>query len=176
MSRQVFILRGRGEPETIVIEGRAGSRKIHRGNETFDAQTVRLPDGRLSILLADGRQVCGRASPRSRGEVEVSSARGVCRLALADPLHDRVDHAGGAARTGDSAEEIRALMPGRVIEIAVAAGDPVAAGALLLVLEAMKMQNEIRAERAGIVGSVDVASGQAVESGTLMLTIETAGV
>jgi biotin carboxyl carrier protein len=47
----------------------------------------------------------------------------------------------------------------------VAQGDHVEAGAILLVLEAMKMQNEIRASRPGAVDRVDVAAGQTVEGG-----------
>jgi biotin carboxyl carrier protein len=170
--RKTFVLRGRGEPETLVIEGRAGSWKILRGGEARELRTVRLPDGRISILQPDGRQVCGRVLPRGRGEVEVSTARGICRLSLADPLHDRVDHATGVLSAGDGEEEIRALMPGRVIEVAVAAGDRVAQGALLLVIEAMKMQNEIRAESPGVIAKVAVAAGEAVEGGMALLTLQ----
>jgi len=169
--RKTFILRGPGEPETLVIEGRAGSWKILRGGEARELQTVRLPDGRISILQPDGRQECGRVLPRGRGKVEVSTPRGICRLSLADPLHDRVDHATGVPSAGDGEAEIRALMPGRVIEVAVAAGDRVAQGALLLVIEAMKMQNEIRAECAGVVGRVKVVAGEAIERGAPMLTV-----
>ncbi len=59
-------------------------------------------------------------------------------------------------------------MPGRVVEVAVAAGDRVEAGSLLLVLEAMKMQNEIRASRGGLVTRVVVEAGKAVEGGALL--------
>jgi biotin carboxyl carrier protein len=171
MPVKTFVLRGRGEPETLMIEGRRGSWRVRRRGEETDAETVRLPDGRLSVLLSDGRQFCGRVAPRGKGEVEISTSRGVCRIALADRLHDRVDHASQLGGSGESEEEVRALMPGRVVEVPVKAGDRVEAGSLLLVLEAMKMQNEIRCERAGVVGRVEVASGEAVERGAMLLTI-----
>jgi len=62
-------------------------------------------------------------------------------------------------------------MHGRIVEICVAQGDHVEAGAILLVLEAMKMQNEIRASRAGAVDRVEVAAGQTVEGGAFMVSI-----
>ena len=68
-------------------------------------------------------------------------------------------------------EEVRALMHGRIVEVRVAPGDRVEAGVLLLVLEAMKMQNEIRASRAGAVERVEVAGGQTVEGGAFMVSI-----
>jgi len=62
-------------------------------------------------------------------------------------------------------------MPGRVVEVGVVEGDRVDAGGLLLVLEAMKMQNEIRAARGGIVTRVAAETGKAVEGGTLLLVL-----
>ena len=63
-------------------------------------------------------------------------------------------------------------MPGRVVDVRVAAGDVVEAGQPLVVLEAMKMQNEIQADRAGTVERVHVAAGQAVEGGDPLVEIE----
>ena len=90
---------------------------------------------------------------------------------MADQLHDRLAHSAGGAAGGARGEEIRAQIPGRVVEVSVKEGDRVAAGALLLVLEAMKMQNEIRASRAGIVDRVIVSAGQTVEGEALMLSV-----
>lgn len=170
--RRVFILRARGEPETLAVEGRAGVWSVARGRELEKAEVIRLPDGRLSALLSTGRQICGRVAARPHGDVEVSSARGNFRFGLADPLHDRVGHAQDTHLGTAAEEEVRALMPGRVIEIAVRAGDEVKSGALLLVLEAMKMQNEIRAERAGVVADLAVTAGEAVEGGARLLTLQ----
>ena len=66
---------------------------------------------------------------------------------------------------------VEAPMPGKVLEVKVAAGDEVVAGDALLVLEAMKMETEVRAARAGTVVSVDVSEGDAVQVGDTLLTL-----
>jgi len=62
-------------------------------------------------------------------------------------------------------------MPGLVVRIEVAVGQRVDAGAGLVVVEAMKMENELRASRAAVVETVHVTVGQAVEKGTPLVTL-----
>jgi biotin carboxyl carrier protein len=63
-------------------------------------------------------------------------------------------------------------MPGKIVRVLVAAGQQVEAGAGLLVMEAMKMENELKAPRAGRVREVRVDERQAVETGALLLVLE----
>lgn len=70
------------------------------------------------------------------------------------------------------AEAINAPMPGNILAVNVAAGDSVKKGQVLMVLEAMKMENEIMCPRDGKVVSVAVSKGAAVESGTLLCSIQ----
>ena len=77
-----------------------------------------------------------------------------------------------ASRGHDGPIEVRATLPGLVVAVAVEDGDEVAAGAPLLTIEAMKMQNEVRAPRAGRIAAVVVATGQAVAAGAPLLRIE----
>jgi len=170
MRRLELIFRGDGEPEPVRLEGGPGSWRFTRNGVTRDVSVARLPDGRLSLLFSDGRQISGRARPLTMGRIEVVVAGSPRMVALADPLNDRLSHAGTEGGASGE-EEIRALMPGRVVEVRVVEGDSVAAGQVLIVLEAMKMQNEIRAEGAGIVTRCAVSASEAVDGGTLMVVI-----
>lgn len=70
-----------------------------------------------------------------------------------------------------SGEPVNSPMPGTIVSVAVSAGQTVKAGDVLVVLEAMKMENEIKAPKDGTIASVNVNKGDAVESGTLLVTI-----
>jgi pyruvate carboxylase subunit B len=65
-----------------------------------------------------------------------------------------------------------APMPGLIVRVNVAVGDRVTAGAGLVVMEAMKMENELRAPAAGTVKAVHAAPGTAVEKGTILVELE----
>jgi len=171
MRHFTFIHRGEAGPEQIGITLEGSRCGITLGGRTEQTDATRLPDGRISLLFEDGRHICGRVLSASGGEVEVSTAAGVRRIALAEPLRDRLAHAAtnGAGAGGD--EEVRALMPGRVIEVFVSPGDHVAPGGILLVLEAMKMQNEIRSARGGRVLRVEVERGRPVDGGARLVVL-----
>jgi acetyl/propionyl-CoA carboxylase alpha subunit len=174
MRRQVFFLRsGGGEgPEELAVERRGSRCRVSRkdGAEEFDAAL--LPDGRISLLFGDGRQFCGRGIPRGGDGVDVVSGGRARRVSIGRTRQERAGGLGDLdAAAAGGVEEIRALMHGRIIEVRVGAGDRVEAGSLLLVLEAMKMQNEIRASQPGAVERIEVAADQTVEAGVLMLSI-----
>ena len=99
-------------------------------------------------------------------EVEIEEMTGAPAAA---PVAAPAAAAPVAAGTGES---ITSPMPGNILAVNVAAGDMVKKGQVLMVLEAMKMENEIMAPRDGKVTSVAVAKGAAVESGALLCTIQ----
>jgi acetyl-CoA/propionyl-CoA carboxylase biotin carboxyl carrier protein len=63
-------------------------------------------------------------------------------------------------------------MQGTIVKIAVADGQQVEAGELVVVLEAMKMENPVTAHKAGTVNGLAVAAGDAVTQGTVLLEIK----
>lgn len=69
------------------------------------------------------------------------------------------------------AETVEAPMPGNIVNVAVKVGDQVKKGQLLVVLEAMKMENEIVATRDGQIVSVKVSKGDAVNPGDVLVQI-----
>ena len=96
--------------------------------------------------------------------------------AVAAPAAAAVPVAAPAAPAAPAAglaagEVVKSPMPGNILKINVSAGQKVNEGDVLLILEAMKMENEILAPCAGKVTSVAVAKGSTVESGSLLCTI-----
>lgn len=73
-----------------------------------------------------------------------------------------------AAASGDP---INSPMPGTIVNVPVKAGQAVKAGDVLVILEAMKMENEIKAPKDGTVTSVNVNKGESVNTGTLLVTL-----
>ena len=101
-------------------------------------------------------------------EVEIEEMTGApaAAPAAAAPAAAPAPAASGAG------ESITSPMPGNILAVNVAAGDMVRKGQVLMILEAMKMENEIMAPRDGKVTAVAVTKGAAVESGALLCTIQ----
>ena len=169
MRRSVLFLKNPdGEPSQVVVERRGASCRVAREDRRDELDAARLPDGRYSLLFEDGRQVSGRAYGRPDG-VKVFRKGEAAPVAISRNRPASGSLAGAAGEGG--VEEIRALMHGRIVEVRVSTGERVEQGALLLVLEAMKMQNEIRASRGGMVERCQAEQGQTVEGGVFLLSI-----
>ena len=69
------------------------------------------------------------------------------------------------------AVSVKAPMPGNILDVQVAAGASVKAGDVLVILEAMKMENEIVAPQDGTVASVNVHKGDTVNSGDVLVSM-----
>ena len=76
----------------------------------------------------------------------------------------REHHAGG--------EQIKAPMPGRIIDIEVAVGDTVESGQGVAIIEAMKMENELRALAGGVVKEIRTRVGDAVNKNDILVVLE----
>jgi len=94
-------------------------------------------------------------------------ANGAAAAAKRPPRRER--KAGGAAASGN---DVVAPLQGSIFKVEVAEGDEVEEGALLVVIEAMKMENEITAHRAGKVTSLAVEVGGSINAGDPIATIE----
>ena len=93
------------------------------------------------------------------------------------PRRERRASGGGARKGGGgpASETLVAPMQGTIVKTVAEVGAQVSAGDLVLVLEAMKMENHISAHRDGVVTALHVEAGQVVDSGEALATIEDAG-
>jgi len=106
--------------------------------------------------------------------VEVDGRRHEVRIHTAEPpwaALARRHKARGKGLTGEDTGAVLSPMQGTVLEVKVADGDPIEAGELVCVIEAMKMENEIVSHRDGVVSGLTVAAGQQVTQGQLICVI-----
>ena len=96
-------------------------------------------------------------------EVELEELTGAAPAAAAP--------AAAAAAAPADGEQVTCPIPGTILGINVNVGDAVEEGQVLMVLEAMKMENEIVSPKAGTVASINTSKGAAVDCGALLCVI-----
>ncbi|MGW2674024.1 acetyl/propionyl/methylcrotonyl-CoA carboxylase subunit alpha [Kocuria rhizophila] len=109
-----------------------------------------------------------------RLEVTMPQLPGTTRSAApaqAKPRKQRGARGGTAAR-GASGDALTSPMQGTIVKIAASNGDEVAEGDLIVVLEAMKMEQPLTAHKAGVLKDLEVSEGDTVSAGTVLATIE----
>lgn len=97
-----------------------------------------------------------------------SAVQPVSAEAAKEQAHAAVQQAVQTAASG----AVEAPMPGKIVKVLVAEGDSVKAGQLVVILEAMKMENEIFATSDGIVKKIIHEAGSTVSTGDALLVIE----
>ena len=90
---------------------------------------------------------------------------------LEEPKSTKIRKAATAA-AAEEAGAITAIMPGLVIQINKNEGDKVEKDEVVIILEAMKMQNELHAKRSGVVKQINVKQGESVEMRQVLAVIE----
>ena len=126
-----------------------------------------------------------RIDPLGEGLYRVSDETGHWVVAVAGPPDDRwvavngqvaqcevTSAADRPARRRAAADDLMAPMPATVITVSVSPGTRVTAGAVLVVLEAMKMELAVRAPRDGVVRDVHCKVGELVQPGVPLLELE----
>ena len=106
-------------------------------------------------------------------EVEVEAGKAMCvaEYEAFVPAAPAPVAAAPVAAAPVAGEAVTAPMPGNILKVAVTAGQAVKEGDLLVVLEAMKMENEIMAPKAGTVAQVLVSKGSTVDTGATMVVL-----
>ena len=130
--------------------------KVTLNNRTYE---VEVEEGKA--MLIDEYEAYAPAAPAPVAAAPVAAAPAAAPAAPAAP-------AGAALAAG---EVVKSPMPGNILKINVSQGQKVNEGDVLIVLEAMKMENEIVATKSGTVAQIVTAKGAVVETGAPLVVI-----
>ena len=175
--------------EEFVIEGPTSLLGFHRAlletpcfiagetcNGIVESEELAL---RAQELRASSSRVDGAGPTQGTREqlvtVEIDGRRHDVRIHAAEPPWAELakrHKARSKGITGEATGAVTSPMQGTVLSVVIAAGQPIEAGALICVVEAMKMENELLAHRDGVVAEVNVTPGQQVALGDVVCVIE----
>jgi pyruvate carboxylase subunit B len=139
---------------------------------TRTASLRAVPGTPTRQLLIEGHPttLAMRSAGRGQWSLEIGGDRWEVEVIDERTRHIRSLTAGTERKRGPVI--LRAPMPGLVVRVLVEPGQEVAAGAGLVVLEAMKMENELKAPAAATVGAIRAQAGQAVEKGQVLVEFQ----
>ena len=140
--------------------------RFHWNSSVRSAEVESVGPGVYSILL-DGRSYDARVERAGTATVIVIGGYRF-EVEVLDPRR----WSPKSALAAHGVANLSAPMPGRVVRVLVALGEIVEAGKVILVVEAMKMQNEMKAPRAGRVASLRAVEGATVTAGEILASIE----
>jgi len=163
----VATLDGR-EHELQIEELSSGSFVVRIGHEEVQIELRKVGPTSFS-LLANDRSFDLDVS-RDGDQLIVASRGALNRVTLMD--RTRRAALAAASRQLSGRAELKAMMPGRVVNVLVAPGDEVTTDQAVLVVEAMKMENELKSPKNGRVSQVNVEVGRTVEKGEVLLVVE----
>lgn len=168
----------------VIVDGKHHRLELTQGDELTPGERIWLCriDGKdisvdaaltardvLSIVV-DGKAYEIKREFSLRGEVHIVLGSARYSVEVRDPRSLRTRRASGGAEAGP--QRLTAPMPGKIVRVAVQAGEEVKAGQPVIVMEAMKMQNEMKSPKDGKVQKVLTAEGAAVNAGDTLAIIE----
>jgi biotin carboxyl carrier protein len=155
--------------ELEVEELTANSYLVRLGQRQFEVDLRRVGPASFSVIV--DHRAFDLDVAQDGDELIVASRDGLTRVSLLNSARRRFS-TGTSVRQVSGRAELKAMMPGRVVDVLVGVGDKVCAEQGVLIVEAMKMENELKAPKPGKVVEVKVAAGQTVEKGDLLVVIE----
>lgn len=151
-----------------------GKRNFDFSEAEIEALDSREFSGSESHILQNGKSVTasliGSDYIHKNYSVKINST--VYDICISNALDRRIKEMGLTAKVSTAVNDIKAPMPGLILEVNVKEGQEVREGDYVLVLEAMKMENTLTAPRDGVVKNVPVKPGQTVDKNQLLVEME----
>ena len=162
------------ENNSVVYKVKANEFEFSFTGEEIDALDLVQKTATAFNLLKDHRSVnavlieADQSAKMQTIEIEGENFH----VQIKDELDQMLDKMGFSTVTGKQIKEIKAPMPGLVLEIAVSEGQQVQEGDKILILVAMKMENSILISTDATIKRIAVSAGEAVEKGQVLVELE----
>jgi biotin carboxyl carrier protein len=156
------------EAREVEVTGADGQYRVRVGEREWEVDGRLTAAGIYSLLIGGVSYVADVVDRDGVCVVEIGGER--YEITVEEQTRHIIRTRGGAGG-GAGSRTLTAPLPGKISRVAVRPGDTVNAGDILLVIEAMKMENEFRAGAAGTVAEVRVAAGAAVNAGDVLIVM-----
>ena len=164
---------------TVILDGQSVEVEIDGDRVTVAGQVYAASLGAIAgtplrQLLLDGRPSTLAIESLGRGRWALAPGGERWEVEVLDERARHIQSLSGGADRPPVSPVLKAPMPGLVLRVHVAPGQQVVAGAALVVLEAMKMENELKSAASAVVRAVRVKPGEAVDKGQILVEFEAA--
>jgi len=168
-----FVIRTSGEERTVVIDHQDGLYNVDIDGRAVTVDCAHFGDTGYLSMLIDNQSYLIESAPTdaARGQYYARVMGRHYDLEVLDELLLAVRDAEVEAEH-HGAYTVAAPMPGLIVDIKVQEGDHVEAGAPVVIMEAMKMQNELTTQVGGVVKAIHVSERDSVDSQTPLVEIE----
>jgi len=162
-----------GEPGTVILDGERYEGKVDRPAK--NKRLISIEKRRYEVKVVEGQVSEGAFTVELKGEripVELAQIEMRAGGPMAAAQRPAERKRAAAAKKAGAVDGIRAPMPGKVVEVFVEAGEEVGPGDVVLILEAMKMENELRSPGKAVVKAVNVKPGDSVAGNQLLVALD----
>ena len=159
------------EKEVNVCYNKNGEFITELDNREYLVKSGRISNGEINLYI-NNKPVHAYISEKSISHCYITYGGNIFEISRRDYLQDDIDAGSFEEDFGDSAGVLTSPMPGKVIKINIKKGTKISKGEIVMIIEAMKMENNIIAGKDGVISKIHVTSGQMVEGGASLALIE----
>lgn len=160
-----------GEEHEVELQPRDGDYRIRLGDEWYDVGVERMGRGDAFTLILSGYTYRVLGETTSAGENVLVDGKRIPVVIETKQQALRRELAARSGKKQEGEQSINSPMAGAIVEVLVAVDEEVKKGQVMVIVEAMKMNNEIRAQHDGLVKAVYVKKGDRVEQGAALLVL-----